>query len=91
MTAIKQPKLDRYSRLFFPKLDNAERGPRYASVASESPVETWHPRSTIELSTPFLRESRNRPVSINARLHKNWNLIPETRIRVRGYRLKARA
>jgi hypothetical protein len=34
----------------FSKLDNAERGPRYASNASESPVETWHPQALNSLT-----------------------------------------
>jgi hypothetical protein len=37
----------------FSKLDNAVRGPRYASVASESPVETWHPQALISLTPRF--------------------------------------
>ena len=52
---IRQPVLVRYSRLCFSKLDNAGHGPRYASITSESPVETWHPQTKhLESMLPAL-------------------------------------
>lgn len=59
MVAVRRPKQVRCSRLFSPKLINAERGPRYASVASEYSRRNLSPPKPLHSNTLFLPVSRN--------------------------------